>query len=123
MNDIKMLKPTNINVDKNINNMVNAFDKIYIKSIKNLENYAQYILRCMHRVNVPVYPEDIGFATFERKNGTIAQAVFYPISSAVDGKGVVNPAFFYGFKFEYDLKDLDLPFKVVFSENVGDLIE
>lgn len=109
------------NANKQIKQMVTAFDKIYLKSIQELEKYAEYILRCLHRAGIHPTPKDLGFATFERENGTISQAVFYPVTSAVDGVGVVNPAFFLGFKFEYDFRDLDKPFQVIFCDNPEDL--
>lgn len=117
----KMIGKREINVDKQINQMINEFDKKYLKALTELEKYAQYILRCLHRAGIHPTPKDLGFATFERENGTISQAVFYPIESAVDGVGVVNPAFFYGFKFEYDFRDLDKPFRTVFCDNPEDL--
>lgn len=108
-------------MDKQINQMITEFDKQYLKALNRLEKYAQYMLRCLHRAGIHPTPQDIGFATFEREKGTISQAVFYPVTSAVDGEGVINPAFFLGFKFDYDFRDLDKPFAIIFCDNPEEL--
>lgn len=97
-------------------------EKTYWKALKELENYARYMLRCLHRVGIHPTPSEITHVTFERNNGQIAEAIVYPISSVVDGQGVVNPMFFYGFKMDYNFKDLDhISIDVIFCENFEDL--
>ena len=98
-------------------------EKAYWTGLKGLENYAQYMLRCLHRVGIHPRPSDIAHCTFERKNGQIAEAVVYPVTSCIDGKGIVNPMFFYGFKMDFDFKDLDhVSIDVIFCESYEELI-
>ena len=97
-------------------------EKAYWKALKELENYARYMLRCLHRVGIHPTPADIIHVTFERNNGQIAEAVTYPRSSGIDGVGVVNPMFFYGFKMDLDFRDLDhVGINVSFCDNFEDL--
>lgn len=95
-----------------------AIDKLYLKSIKELELYAYYILRCLYRCNIHIQPSDLTLITQKRDIGSIAQAVVYPRESVVDGEGVVNPMFFYGFKWDYTG---DSNIKVTFTEDYKEL--
>lgn len=95
-----------------------AIDKLYLKSIRELELYAYYILRCLYRCNIHIQPSDLTLITQERNNGSIAQAVVYPRESVVDGKGIVNPMFCYGFKWDYT-ENYDI--KVTFTEDYKEL--
>ena len=106
--------------NKNYQNYCQAIDKLYLKSIRELELYAYYILRCLYRCNIHIRPSDLTLITQERENGTIAQAVVYPKESVIDGEGIVNPMFFYGFKWDYTE---DLNIKVTFTENPEELVK
>lgn len=107
-------------INKNYQQYRQAIDNLYLKSIHELEKYSYYILRCLDKVNINVKPSDFILLTQERKNGTIAQAIVYPRESIVDGVGVVNPMFFYGFKWDYTE---DYNVEVVFTEDYEELIE
>jgi len=98
------------------------FNKLYFKALKELEQYCQYCLRCLHRAGIHATPTDFVLLTGKRKNGNIYEALVYPKTAVVDGVGIVNPMFFYGFKFDYDFTDLSKSlFKVTFSENWEEL--
>lgn len=97
-----------------------AIDELYCKSLHELELYAYYILRCLYRCNIHITPSDLTLITQERENGRIAQAVVYPRESVVDGEGIVNPMFFYGFKWDYTE---DLNIEVTFTENPEELVK
>ena len=99
----------------------NYIDELYYKSLRELEEYCYYCLRCLYRAGITPRPDDFARVTFERNNGTIAEAVVYPVSACIDGEGVVNPMFFYGFKWDYDFKDLNNFIKVTFTESYKEL--
>lgn len=63
---------------------------------QELNNYCEYILRCMLRVGIIVHPKDIAYVTFDMQDNTkFCQAIIYPAESVVDGVGIVNLLFFY----------------------------
>ena len=106
--------------NENYQRYCTAIDQLYCKSIHELELYAYYILRCLHRCNIHIRPSDLTLITQERNNGSIAQAVVYPRESVVDGEGIVNPMFCYGFKWDYTE---DLNIKVTFTEDYRELVK
>lgn len=106
--------------NKNYQRYCQAIDNLYCKSIHELELYAYYILRCLYRCNIHIQPSDLTMVTQERDNGSIAQAVVYPKESVVDGEGIVNPMFFYGFKWDYTE---DWNIKVTFTEDPEELVK
>lgn len=97
------------------------FEK-YMTGLTSLEQYVQYCLRCLHRVNIYPQPTDFTLITIERKNGQIAEAVVYPATAVKNGT-VANPLFFKGFKMDYDFKDLTDPIQLTITENYKELIE
>lgn len=98
----------------------NNFEDIYLKALNKIEEYCQYCLRCLHRVNIHPTPTEFAFLTFKRENGTIAEALIFPIS-AIKNDNVSNPMFCYGFKADFDFRNLEKPIKVTFSENFEEL--
>lgn len=80
------------------------YNKIYIKAFKELEKYVQYCLRCLHRAGIHPSPKEFALCRFEVDGYDFVDAVVYPVDSL---KNPFNPLFFYGFKIEYDFKDLE----------------
>lgn len=88
--------------------------------IHELEKYAIYVCQCLGK-NVNL--DDFVVVHFEKRHGT-AMAMVYPKSCAVDGLGVVNPMFFYGFYIQMGERindDLKLPIKVEFFETFEEM--
>ena len=115
----KEVTPNNNNINI-FQEYIKKIDQLYCKSMHELELYAYYILRCLYRCNIHIQPSDLFLITQERANGTITQAIVYPRESVIDGKGIINPMFCYGFKWDYDSK---WNIMVTFTEDPMELIE
>ena len=101
-----------------------TLNEIYPKAITKIEEYCQYCLRCLHRVGKHTRPTDFTYLTFKRDNGTIAEAIVYPATAINQTlQTIENPLFFYGFKADYDFKDLNKPIRITFSNNYEELIK
>ena len=97
--------------------------KEYPRLLNILENYVYFALRCLeHSKTFNPTPEDFTHLTFQRNNGQIAEAICYPDTSINETlQRVENPLFFYGFKADFDFKDMSCPIKITFSESFEEL--
>ncbi len=94
--------------------------KDYPKLLQKIEKYCQYCLRCLHRANIHPKPTDFALISFQRNNGTLAEALVYPLT-AIKTNTIENPLFFYGFKADYDFTNLEKPIQITFTENYEEL--
>lgn len=96
----------------------------YFLLLQELEQYGYYILRCLHRMGIHPQPTDFTHITFLRNNGQIAEGICYPATAINQTLQTIdNPMFFYGFKADYDFKDMSYPIKITFSENYEELLK
>ena len=97
--------------------LTEAMEKFHKKILyydSKLNDYAEYILEMLKIEGIPATPKDLVYVTVEQENG-FSKAIIYPRESVVDGKGVVNPLYFYG--YEIDFKEAT----ITFSENPKDI--
>ena len=100
----------------------NDLNRAYPMLMEQLEKYVQYCLRCLHRCNIHPASTDFALIRLQRHNGSLAEAVVYPATSVKENlHEIENPMFFYGFKMDWDFRNLSTPICVTFCNNVEDL--
>lgn len=93
-----------------LNQALNKVNTVHMQCLHELEVYAYYIARCLQeKFNL----KDIVLVSFDEPKG-IRQAVVYPKSSVINGEGVVNPLFFFGYKLTIEKDGIHL----LFSEEI-----
>ena len=79
-----------------LNQALHKVNTAHMECLHELEQYVYYIARCLGK-NFNM--NEIVRVQFENPKG-ISEAVVYPKSSVIDGKGIVNPLFFYAYSLE-----------------------
>ena len=99
----------------NFETYMNVINEIQLQCYQELENYLCYMMRCLLRTGQQWDNDKITVVTFEKTSG-VSQGVVYPASSVIDGQGIVNPAFFYGYYIGHDMND-KYKFKILITED------
>ena len=89
------MKNNNLFIKECKTKYVQLLNEMILKCLHEMEQYIYYVLRCLYRCGIPVRPYYDDFIHIIQDD---AHAIAYPRSSIVDGVGVVNPLFFFGFK-------------------------
>lgn len=87
-----------------------VYKELYTKLISELEKYAEHIVECL---GDDFNQEDLIRVGYTEIDG-LAEAIVYPRTSIVDGEGIVNPMFFYGY-YVYLTENYNV--KIKFTQN------
>ena len=102
----------------------NDLERVYPVVLGRLEDYVFYCLRCLHRVGIFPVTDEFAWVTIPRENGSVGEAVVYPASSVKEEtQEIKDPMFFYGFKMDWDFRNLSTPICVTFCKTYEELVK
>lgn len=96
----------------------NLKTEYYTRLLKELENEVYYWLRSLNRVGVHPTPAEIGLINIPRTDKTISELVCYPIPTKQQN---LTESLIYGFKLDYNFKNLEFPIVATFTSDLLEL--
>ena len=98
----------------------NLKNEYYTRLLKELENEVYYWLRCFNRAGKHITPDEIGLINLPRTDNTISELVCYPVPSKQED---LSNSIMYGFKLDYNFKNLEFPIVATFTNDLGELLK
>ena len=98
----------------------NLKTEYYTRLLKELENEVYYWLRCFNRAGKHITPDEIGLTVLQRTDNTISELVCYPVPTEQED---LSNCIIYGFKLDYNFKNLEFPIIATFTNDLGELLK
>ena len=95
-----------------LNQALHQVTQVHLECLHELEQYCYYIARCLGK-NFNM--NEIVRVQFENPKG-MTEAIVYPKSSVVDGQGIVNPMFCFGYCLKITEQGIQLQFTEDYNE-------
>lgn len=101
---------------------IGLINEFLMQCYHKIEEYIHYMLRCLHRCGIHPNPQEFVHIKQELPDG-FSEGIVYPRTAIINGKGVVNPMFVYGFRIKTsdEILHATKPIGVFFSESSYEL--